>query len=438
MTYDIYSPPRANAPINARVSIPGSKSLTNRELVLSALAEGPSEIVAPLYSRDSELMINALERIGVQFEGAKNIAESSSGSFSDVLTVIPPVGKFNGGEIDCGLAGTVMRFLPPLAALGQGKFYFDGDPAARTRPMGPVLQALKSLGVKVDGGPFLPFTVHGAGEITGGEIEIDASGSSQFVSALLLSGARFQKGLRLISSGDKLPSKPHIDMTLESLRVRGADAKETSTGVWEIQPGPIAGIRSVIEPDLSNAAPFLAATVLLGGTVRIPHWPASTTQVGAMMLDILKHFGASSTISEKELIFSSPGGEFTGLDIDLSAGGELAPTVITLAALATTPSRITGIGHIRGHETDRLKAMTTEINALGGNAREIEDGIEIIPAALTAGKRPWHSYDDHRIATSGALIALRVSGLGIENIGTTAKTLPNFAELWEQLLGLVN
>ncbi|MBX3312574.1 MAG: 3-phosphoshikimate 1-carboxyvinyltransferase [Microbacteriaceae bacterium] len=422
MTYDIYSPPRANAPINARVLIPGSKSLTNRELVLSALADAPSEIVAPLYSRDSELMMAALGGMGVEFDTKK-----------DSLIVTPPK-EFQGTDIDCGLAGTVMRFLPPLAALGNGAFYFDGDPAARTRPMKPVLDALSALSVKIDGGPFLPFTVHGAGEISGGEVEIDASGSSQFVSALLLSGARFKNGLRLIAKGDKLPSKPHIDMTLESLRVRGVSAAEVSAGVWEVKPGPIAGIRTVIEPDLSNAAPFLAATVLLGGTLRIPHWPKVTTQVGEMMLEILEHFGGSYTLSDEELIFAAPGGEFSGIDIDLSTGGELAPTVITLAALASTPSRITGIGHIRGHETDRLKAMTTEINALGGNSQELEDGIEVVPSALTATGRPWHSYDDHRIATSGALMALRVSGLSIENIGTTAKTLPNFTELWEQLL----
>lgn len=423
--------PISTSPINATVSIPGSKSLTNRELVLSALADGPSVLRRPLHSRDSALMRDALSNLGVAcrdtLQGATDIIEVSPAPLTGNTT------------IDCGLAGTVMRFVPPLAALANGSVTFDGDEGARRRPMATTIDSIRKLGVEVsdDGRGTLPFTVHGVGRVRGGEITIDASASSQFVSGLLLAAARFDEGLTLRHSGEHLPSMPHIDMTIACLRARGVDASLVKPGVWRVEPGPIAGVDIVIEPDLSNAAPFLCASLIAGGTVTIPDWPASTTQVGADLADYLPLFGATVSRDERGLTVDGGvglrGGQtIPGVSLDLSTGGELAPALVALAALAHGPSEFTGIAHLRGHETDRLAALVTEINKLGGHATELPDGIRLEPAALHGGE--WHSYHDHRMATAGAIIGLAVEGVEIENIATTSKTLPEFPTMWSEML----
>lgn len=342
--------------------------------------------------------------------------------------------------IDCGLAGTVMRFVPPLAALATGDVTFDGDEGARRRPMATTIDSIRKLGVEVtdDGRGTLPFTVHGTGRVRGGEITIDASASSQFVSGLLLAAARFDEGLTLRHSGDHLPSMPHIDMTIHCLRARGVDASMVEPGVWRVEPGPIAGVDIVIEPDLSNAAPFLCAAVIAGGTVTIPDWPESTTQVGADLADYLPMFGATVTRDKRGLTVDGGvglrgGTSIPGVSLDLSTGGELAPALVALAALASGPSEFRGIAHLRGHETDRLAALVTEINRLGGKATELPDGIRLEPATLHGGE--WQSYHDHRMATAGAIIGLAVEGVEVENIATTSKTLPDFPRMWAEMLG---
>lgn len=431
MTLNTYSTPwlapLAGGLIDAVVKLPGSKSLTNRELVLSALAANPTTLVEPLISRDSKLMIAALESLGAQFERDEN------------HITVTPIGSVNAAEtvsIDCGLAGTVMRFVPPLAGLHHGWVEFDGDVAARRRPMSTTIDSLRKLGVQVeqsasDAGS-LPFAVHGGGSIRGGELTIDASESSQFVSGLLLAAARFEQGLTLHHSGDHLPSLPHIEMTLDCLQKRGVEAVSVSDRSWRVQPGPISGGEVVIEPDLSNAGPFLAAAMVAGGCITISHWPSVTTQVGNEFIWILADMGASVVVDERGLTLTSDG-NIKGIDIDLSIGGELAPVIAALAALANSPSRIRGIAHLRGHETDRLAALTAEINRAGGDCRETQDGLEIYPATLHGSD--WQSYEDHRMATAGAIIGLRVAGIKVENIETTAKTMPNFVQLWSKMLG---
>ncbi len=402
----------------ATVNLPGSKSLTNRELLLSAIADSPTTLVAPLVSRDSKLMIAALESLGTKFEWR-----------GDDLVITP--GELTGGAtIDCGLAGTVMRFVPPLSLLAKGKTYFDGDEGARRRPMHTTIESLRALGAKIEPGQTaLPFSVETTAEIQGGELEIDASASSQFVSGLLLVAAKFESGLTLIHTGEELPSLPHIEMTLETLRQRGVDAYAINERSWRVEPGPIAGGKVVIEPDLSNAGPFLAAAMVCGSEITIPHWPAKTTQVGAEFERILPLMGAR--VSRDSAGLTLQGGEIHGIDIDLSIGGELAPVIAALAVLADSPTRITGIAHLRGHETDRLKALTDEINRIGGNCRELEHGLEITPASVTGGK--WFSYEDHRMATAGAIIGLRYP-IEVENIATTSKTMPQFPTLWAKML----
>ncbi len=406
--------------LNATVALPGSKSLTNRELLLSAIASEPTLLVAPLESRDSKLMIAALESLGVGFQWQGN----------DLL-VTP--GKLRGpATIDCGLAGTVMRFVPPLSTLATGEISFDGDEGARRRPMHTTIDSLRALGVEVIAETkSLPFTVLGTGGVAGGLLEIDASASSQFVSGLLLVAAKFEKGLTLKHIGEELPSVPHIEMTLETLRQRGVTAHTIDERTWRVEPGPIAGGRKVIEPDLSNAGPFLAAAMVAGGEVRIPNWPTVTTQVGAEFIRILPMMGASFQLRDDVLKISG-NGRIRGLDIDLSIGGELAPVIAALAALADTPSRITGIAHLRGHETDRLSALTNELNKLGGKVTELEDGLEIHPAELHGGV--WHTYEDHRMATAAAILGLRIDGIEVENIATTSKTMPDFVKLWQTML----
>ena len=419
--------------LDARVQLPGSKSLTNRALLLAALADGPSTLHRPLRSRDAAIMTAGLRALGADIREAPG-----DGLFGPDLVVFPgPV--VGGTAIDCGLAGTAMRFLPIMAALGDGPVAFDGDPHARERPMDQTIAALRDLGVEVDAEePRLPFTVHGTGGVRGGELTIDASASSQFVSALLLAAARFEDGLTLHHRGARLPSLPHIEMTLAALRQRGVDARALGEGPdggasWRVQPGPIAPLDERIEPDLSNAAPFLAAVVAVGGRVVLDGWPAETTQVGRLLPELLAPFGATSRVADGSLTVEAVGGAIPGATLDLHAAGELAPTIVALGALASAPVEVTGIGHIRGHETDRIRALVEDITGLGGTAVALPDGIRVEPSRLSSG--PWRAFDDHRIATAGAVIGLRVPGVEVDDIGATAKTIPEFPELWAAMLG---
>ncbi|MDR5699823.1 3-phosphoshikimate 1-carboxyvinyltransferase [Agromyces aerolatus] len=425
--------PVATGPLQAVLSLPGSKSLTNRELVLAALADGPSTLHAPLWSRDSELMIDGLRALGTRIERA-----AGSGEFGDDLVVTPADELTGSTTIDCGLAGTVMRFLPPVAALALGPTTFDGDEYARRRPMSGVIEGLQTLGVDLadDRRGTLPFTVHGTGRVGGGELEIDASASSQFVSALLLSAARFERGLDLRHRGDRVPSLPHIEMTIATLAGHDVAVATPEPGRWVVEPGPIRAADIAIEPDLSNAAPFLIAALVAGGSVTISGWPAETTQVGARLAELLPRFGARVERAADRLTVHAPerdaaGRGIRGVELDLSEAGELVPNLVALAALADSPSTFTGIGHIRHHETDRLAALATELNGLGGRVTELDDGLHIEPAPLTGG--PWRAYADHRMATTGAIIGLAVPGVVVDDIATTSKTLPQFTELWERL-----
>lgn len=422
-----YLAPTAGAPVHARLRLPGSKSLTNRELVLAALADGPSLLSAPLHARDTELMAAALRTLGVGI-----VEVPGMGGFGDDW-LVTPAALGGPATIDVGLAGTVMRFVPPLAALATGEIRFDGDASARRRPMATTIESLRALGVAVDDGGTgrLPFTVHGTGEVRGGEISIDASASSQFVSGLLLAAPRFRDGLRLRHTGDRLPSLPHIEMTIACLAARGVTVTSPEPGVWHVAPQPIRALDEWIEPDLSNAAPFLAAALVTGGSVTIDGWPTETTQVGAELPRLLAAFGARVDVTDGALTVHG-GAPITAVDLDLTIGGELAPTLVGLAALADGPSRIVGIGHLRGHETDRLAALAADLGAIGCHVEELEDGLVITPGQLHGGS--WGAFEDHRMATTGALIGLAVPGVVIDDLGTTGKTLPEFQALWERML----
>ena len=457
---------------NALVHIPGSKSLTNRYLLLAALADSPSYLRAPLHSRDSALMIEALRQLGAGIE----LVPTDSPFGPDVKVTPLSFVEAHSAQaqsdsaqsrtvsIECGLAGTVMRFVPALAALLPGEFAFDGDPHARQRPMGPVLEGLRQLGVQVDceqGENALPFVLRSPG-LASAEgvseapvVRIDASTSSQFVSALLLMAPRLPQGMVLVHEGSSVPSIPHIQMTVEALRQMGirvqehypSQGNEAESGEyrWTVHPGSFPGFEMTIEPDLSNAGPFLAAAVVTGESVTIPHWPApaadssaGTTQVGDMWREFLPALGAQVRYAEGRLTVTGPAqlpdGDFS---FDLSAGGELAPTMAAACAFVKGRVELTGIAHLRGHETDRLAALAAEINRLGGAAHDTADSLVIeapIPAAAEAAQVLARTYDDHRMATFAAIIGLRRPNVVVQNVATVAKTMPEFTAMWEDML----
>ena len=422
---DLWNAPHRNSPVSARVPIPGSKSLTNRWLIMSAIASGPSRINLPLQARDTILMAQALSSLGVAIE-----------TDGDAYVVTP--GPLSGPtEVDCGLAGTVMRFVPPIAAITDGDVRFDGDPHARMRPMQQIIDSLRALDVVVDDDNrgSLPFTVRGKGFVRGGEVTLDASASSQFVSALLLAGCRYDSGITVIHSGGPLPSMPHIDMSVEVLRGVGikvdVDVNDAQYATWQVHPGIPQPFNVTVEPDLSNAAPFLAAALVCGGSVTIPNWPERTNQAGDSLRTILPLLGAEVTRSGSDLtVFGS--GKIHGIDIDLHQVGELTPVIAVLCALADSPSQLRGIAHLRGHETDRLAALVTELTKLGGDVSETEDGLIIKPAPLHGGT--FATYSDHRMAMAAAVLGLSIPDLLVEDITTPSKTLPEFSEMWLDLV----
>lgn len=417
---DTWAAPRAQEPVRATVSLPGSKSLTNRALVLAALSDGRSVVRRALRSRDTELMAAALTAIG-----------SDVDTSTDDWTVTP--GSFDrAARVDCGLAGTVMRFVPPVAALSSATIDFDGDPHARTRPMAEVLSGLRGLGVRIEDGDrgTLPFSVLGAGSVRGGRVTIDASASSQFISALLLAAPRYDEGVDVLHDGKPVPSLPHIEMTVACLRAHGVDVDDSDANRWQVSPGPVRAVDTAIEPDLSNAAPFLMLALVSGGSVTVRDWPTGTTQPGDVLRDLLARMGATVSLTDDGLTVTGTGAVH-GLDADLHDAGELAPALAALCALADSPSHLRGIAHIRGHESDRLAALATELKALGSDVTETADGLEIRPSALHGGR--FATYADHRMAHAGVILGAGVDGVLVEDIGTTAKTFPGFAEVWSGL-----
>jgi 3-phosphoshikimate 1-carboxyvinyltransferase len=420
-----WAAPVASTPVHATVTVPGSKSQTNRTLLLAALAaaqgEGSSTVSGALRSRDTDLMIGALQTLGLQVDGAG----------SD-LTVSGRIAPAPGARIDTGLAGTVLRFVPPLAALADSAVEFDGDEQARARPIEPLLDALRGLGVRIDG-TGLPFRVIGTGSVVGGTVSIDASASSQFVSGLLLSGASFAEGLTVQHTGSAVPSAPHIAMTVEMLRQAGVDVDDSVPDRWQVRAGVVAARHWNVEPDLTNAVAFLAAAVVTGGTVRITGWPSTSVQAADIILSVLGKL--NTVVTQNDSFLEIRGSvDYRGFDVDLRDVGELAPSVAALAALATpgSVSHLSGIAHLRGHETDRLAALSTEINRLGGDCQETPDGLVITATPLRAGT--WRAYADHRMAMAGAIIGLRIDGVEVDDIGATSKTLPEFPQLWADML----
>lgn len=437
--------PTPSEPIDATVSLPGSKSLSARALLAAALADAPSQIEGLLESRDTALMRAALETLGARFTWHGGLLQVTPLVADQKPAGLPPDNSTP--VIDCGLAGTVMRFVPPLALALGTSLTFTGDQAALARPMEPLTDALEALGARFEWHGQrgrLPFTIHGAGLNPQEhlQVQVDGSKSSQFISALLYLGAALQLGRAqslTVSAKQPLVSVPHLQMSVASLRQCGVQVQapedyRAQQLSWCVSGRPRGG-RSVIEPDLSNAGPFIAAPLVsaAGGQVRILHWPTHTTQVGANWVEILKLFGAQVQLDQGTLLSSS--GALRGIERDASAEGELVPTMAALALVAASqgqPSKIWGIGHLRGHETDRLAAIAAQARKLGGNVDEGQDYLVFHPCTL----HPAHleAYADHRMATFAAIMGLNLPGISLDDVDATAKTMPTFTQLWDAML----
>ncbi|MFU0663421.1 3-phosphoshikimate 1-carboxyvinyltransferase [Gardnerella vaginalis] len=436
--------PYANHQLKSCVEVPGSKSLSNRYLILAAMGAKPVVLQGLLRSRDTELMINALSVFGVRSESLNNDGTK--------LRVIPPEdGVFrvpDNAEVYCGLAGTVMRFVAALALFADNSVRFDGDEQAYARPMKPVLDGLEQLGARVEYHGevgFLPFTVTPPSrEILKNNfkkiVRIDSSSSSQFISALLLVGSRIPGGLELEHIGETLPSMPHIRMTMDDICKAGGTTTMTSNAIWHVKESKITLANAVtIEPDLSNAAPFLGAALIAGGSVSIPNWPLSTTQPGGLLPEILEKMGAKisfeKTGDDAGIMRVESDGEIKAIPhLDLSAAGEIAPSIAAILAFADGPSELHGIAHLRGHETNRLQALVKELNRVGIVAKELEDGIRIEPSNHIMHGEVMETYADHRMATFAAMLGLRIENIRVKNIATTRKTIPDFPGMWHKML----
>lgn len=399
--------------------------MTARALVLAAASNSPTTLRSPLRARDTTLMAAGLRALGVRVS-----------TIGDDRWVVRPRPLTGPARIDVGLAGTVMRFLPPVAALADGPVTFDGDPRARARPLGPLLGALSSIGVRIEASPTadgggLPLTVHGNGRVAGGEITIDASASSQLVSGLLLAAPEFDRGIVVRHVGPPVPSAPHLRMTVRMLRTAGAAIDDSVGDVWAVEPGQLRGRDWDIEPDLSSAAPFLAAALVTGGEVSVPGWPRDTTQPGDELRSLLTRMGGTVELTPDGLTVRGTG-VIRGIDADLSGVSELTTVIAALAALADSPSRLTGVGHIRGHETDRLAALRTELSRLGTAVTELDDGLLIDPKPLTGCL--VETYDDHRMAHAAAVIGLAIDGVELSDIACTSKTMPDFPASWSRMV----
>ena len=414
----LWAAPTPSAPVVGVVTVPGSKSLTNRLLVLAALADSPTDLVAPLRSRDTLLMAQALRALGCTVADVGDDWRVTPGSSTGPVT------------LDCGNAGTVARFAPPLAALRAGTTVVDGDPRMRERPIGPLLAALRQLGARVDGDT-MPFTLTG-GSLRGGEVTIDASRSSQLVSGLLLSGPGMPDGVVVRHVGEPVPSAPHLVMTVEVLRAAGAVVDDSEPDVWRVLPGRLRGGVRVVEPDLSSASAFLAAAAATGGSVTMRGWPTASTQPGVLLPGLLERMGCTTSVLDGNLTVSRTG-ELVGLDVDLHSYGEVVPTMAALAVLASTPSRFRGVDHLRTQETDRLAALAGELGKLGADVTVTSDGLAIRPAPLTGARLDPQA--DHRLAMAYAVVGLRVPGVLVDDMATVGKTVPEFPAMWAALTG---
>ena len=406
-----------DAPPDAVVRLPGSKSITNRALVCAALASGETTLAGALFADDTEAMTEAVRSLGA------DVSCHPEEALVRVRGTDGTVGASGGTVIDARMSGTTGRFLAPVAALSQHQVTIDGHAQLRARPFGDLVDALRGLGVAVDspsGGDGLPLRVRGP--LRSGEATVAADRSSQFLSGLMLAGPLVPGGLTLRVDG-RAVSRSYVEMTAAVMRSFGAVVELASDAV-RVEGGRYSSPgRFVVEPDASSASYFWAAAAVTGGTVRVDGLGADSIQGDARFAWLLEAMGAS--VATADGCTQVTGGALRGIDVDLCDMSDTAPTLAVVASLADSPTTVEGIGFVRGKESDRIAAVVTELRRCGVHARELADGFAVEPGAALAGAR-IRTYDDHRVAMAFAVLGLVVPGIRIENPGCVAKTFPGF------------
>jgi 3-phosphoshikimate 1-carboxyvinyltransferase len=405
---DVLTVDPRRAPLDASVRPPGSKSITNRALLCAALAPGTSTLTGALFADDTRAMLDAIAALGATVDADPATATVTVGG------VDPRRGTAE-AAVDARQSGTTSRFVLPVAALRPGRTVVDGSPQLRARPFGPVLDALRELGAEVSATEFLPATVRGP--LRGGAVRVSGHISSQFLSGLLMAGPLMPRGLA-VELTSPLVSVPYVEMTKAVMAAFGAEVDGL-----RVAPGGYRPADHVVEPDASAASYFLGAAAIAGGRVTVRGLGTGSLQGDVGFADVLARMGATVTRTTDTLTVSA-NGSLRGIDVDMADISDTAQTLAAVAVHADSPTRVRGIGFIRGKETDRVAAVVTELCRAGIDAVEDEDGFTIHPGV----PRPttFATYDDHRMAMSLALLGLRTPGIQISNPGCVAKTYPDF------------
>ncbi len=416
-------------PIAASVEVVGSKSYTNRALILAALSRGESVLTGALFSDDTRYMAASLSALGVAVS-----ADEPRATF----TVSGADGHVSVASAQCfvGNAGTAARFLPVLMALGRGVYELDGIERMRQRPIAPLLRALSSLGVRVEslGEPdCIPLRVHG-GSLKGGHVRVPGNISSQYISGLMMGAPCMEAGLIIDMEGE-LVSRPYLEMTAQAMRDFGARVEREGERRFVIPGGQgYQGRAYRVEPDASAASYFFAAAAICGGYARVPGLGTRSLQGDRGLAHILGRMGCRVVEGEDFTEVHGPAdGKLQGIEVDMGDLSDVAQTLAVVAPFAEGPTRVTGIGFIRKKETDRVGAVVTELERLGVRAEEEPDGFVIHPGLVRPGS--VKTYDDHRMAMSFALLGLRVPGIVIEDPGCVSKTFPTYFDVLETLRG---
>ncbi|MCK6554595.1 3-phosphoshikimate 1-carboxyvinyltransferase [Candidatus Binatia bacterium] len=415
--------PLQRAP-DCEVRVPGSKSITNRAVLLAALAEGESTLDGVLFSDDTRFMLDAWHRLGIAVavtEGAERCCVRGCGGAVPAATA----------DLFVGNAGTAMRFIVAALCLGHGRFRVDGSARMRERPIQDLLDALGQLGGRArseSGGGTPPVLVEADG-LLGGNARIVGSRSSQFLSAVLMVAPYARHGVRIAVEGS-LVTPPYVDMTVAMMAAFGVHVERDGYRSFAVPPQRYCGRAYRIEPDASSAQYFLAAAALTGGRVRVPGLGRDSLQGDVTFADVLERMGAR-VVRGDDFVEVRGGAALTGIEVDMNAISDTAPTLAAIAPFARSPVIIRNIAHARLQESDRLHAVATELRRLGGRVAERPDGLVIEPSEVRGGT--VETYDDHRIAMSFALIGLRVPGIAIREPGCVAKTFPGYFDCLEGL-----
>ncbi len=413
-------------PIEGTIRVPGSKSITNRALLLAALCDGPSRLEGALFSDDTRYMATALNQLGVEVRGDEKAAtyeiEGRGGTFPSTEA-----------ELFLGNAGTATRFLSAALCLGSGTYFVDGIARMRQRPIGDLLGALRVLGAEIlSANDCVPLEIRARG-LRGGAVSLRGDASSQFLSALLMVAPKTRDGLEISIDGP-LASKPYVEMTLQMLSQWGATSSHENLAHFQVAGGQNLRAQGyIIEPDASSASYFFAAAALTGGKIRVKNLGKDALQGDVAFVDVLAQMGCIVKKSTNFLEVQGPGeGKLRGVAVDMNAISDCVPTLAAIAPFADSPVEISNVAHIRGKETDRIAALAKELGRLGVKTEEKPDGLTIFPAKKLK-RAAIKTYDDHRMAMSFAITALRSPGIEIRDPGCVAKTFPDFFERLEKL-----